>query len=46
MQILTRENGVQLVMLFVNAAAERRADDEDEKEATQRPKFGRPTRGS
>lgn len=46
MQILTKENGFQLVMLFVNAAAERRADEEEDKEATQRPKFGRPTRGS
>jgi Zn-dependent peptidase ImmA (M78 family) len=46
LQVLTKDNGFQLVMLFVNAAAERRADEEEEKEATLRPKFGRPTRGS
>jgi hypothetical protein len=27
-------------MLFVNAAAERRADEEAEKLATEKPKFG------
>ncbi|MET0238691.1 MAG: ImmA/IrrE family metallo-endopeptidase [Sphingobium sp.] len=41
MQILSKPNGFQLVMLFVNAAAERRADEEAEKLATERPKFGR-----
>jgi Zn-dependent peptidase ImmA (M78 family) len=41
MQILSKENGFQLVMLFINAAAERRADEEAEKLATQSPKFGR-----
>jgi Zn-dependent peptidase ImmA (M78 family) len=46
MQILSKPNGFQLVMLFVNAAAERRADEEEEKMATQSPKFGRPSRGS
>lgn len=40
MQILSKPNGFQLVMLFVNAAAERRADEEDEKSATEKPKFG------
>ena len=46
MQVLSKQNGFQLVMLFVNAAAERRADEEEEKMATQSPKFGRPSRGS
>ena len=41
MQILTKENGFQLVMLFVNAAAERRMDEEEAKMAAQSPKFGR-----
>lgn len=41
MQILSKENGFQLVMLSINAAAERRADEEAEKMATQSPKFGR-----
>ncbi len=41
LQILTKENGFQLVMLFVNAAAERRADEEEAKMATQSPRFGR-----
>ncbi|HEX7821846.1 MAG TPA: ImmA/IrrE family metallo-endopeptidase [Sphingobium sp.] len=41
MQILSKGNGLQIVMLFVNAAAERRADEEAEKMATQSPKFGR-----
>lgn len=40
MQILSKANGFQLVMLFVNAAAERRADEEAEKLATEKPKFG------
>ncbi|WP_313805789.1 ImmA/IrrE family metallo-endopeptidase [Sphingobium sp.] len=40
MQILSKANGFQLVMLFVNAAAERRADEEAEKEATEKPSFG------
>lgn len=43
-QIFTKANGFQLAMLFVNAAAERRADEEAEKEATERPKFGRDIR--
>jgi hypothetical protein len=34
MQILGNAGGSQLVMLFVNAAAERRADEEAEKSAT------------
>lgn len=41
MQILSKDNGFQLVMLSINAAAERRADEEAEKMATQSPKFGR-----
>lgn len=41
-QVLTKANGFQLVMLFINAAAERRADEEAEKDATEIPKFGRP----
>ncbi len=41
MQVFTKDNGFQLVMLSVNAAAERRADEEAEKQATQSPKFGR-----
>jgi Zn-dependent peptidase ImmA (M78 family) len=41
LQILTKANGFQLVMLFINAAAERRADEEAEKAATESPKFGR-----
>ncbi len=41
MQVLSKANGFQLVMLYVNAAAERRADEEAEKMATQSPKFGR-----
>ncbi|WP_426387651.1 ImmA/IrrE family metallo-endopeptidase [Sphingobium sp. R-21] len=40
MQILSKANGFQLVMLFGNVAAERRADEEAEKEATEKPKFG------
>jgi len=44
MQILSKANGFQLVMLSINAAAERRADEEAEKSATQSPKFGRPAR--
>ena len=42
MQILSKESGLQIVMLFINAASERRADEEAEKDATERPKFGRP----
>lgn len=41
MQILHKEGGVQIIMLFANATAERRADEEAEKFATQSPKFGR-----
>lgn len=41
MQALGKANGFHLVMLFVNAAAERRADEEAEKLATEKPKFGR-----
>lgn len=41
MQVLSKANGFQLVMLFINAAAERRADEEAEKAATESPKFGR-----
>ncbi|HEX7871370.1 MAG TPA: ImmA/IrrE family metallo-endopeptidase [Sphingobium sp.] len=40
MQILSKANGFQLVMLLINAAAERRADEEAEKLATERTKFG------
>lgn len=43
MQIFSKESGLKIVMLFVNAAAERRADEEAEKAATERPKFGRPS---
>lgn len=46
MQVLNKANGFQLVLLFVNAAAERRADEEAEKDATERPKFGRQTQRS
>jgi hypothetical protein len=42
MQILSKANGLQIIMLFINAASERRADEEAEKEASERPKFGRP----
>jgi Zn-dependent peptidase ImmA (M78 family) len=42
MQILAKDNGFRLVMLLINAAAERRADEEEEKNATESPKFGRP----
>jgi len=45
MQVLGKDAGVQLVMLFVNGAAERRADEEAEKFATERPKFGDGRRG-
>lgn len=41
MQLFSKENGLQIVMLSVNAAAERRADEEAEKSATESPKFGR-----
>lgn len=41
-QVLSKDNGFQLVMLSINAAAERRADEEEEKSATESPKFGRP----
>jgi Zn-dependent peptidase ImmA (M78 family) len=41
MQILSKDNGFQLVMLSINVAAERRADEEAEKAAMQSPKFGR-----
>lgn len=44
LQIFGKQSGLQLVMLFVNAAAERRADEEAEKFATESPKFGRRTR--
>ncbi|WP_159983567.1 MULTISPECIES: ImmA/IrrE family metallo-endopeptidase [unclassified Novosphingobium] len=40
-QTLRKANGFQLVMLFVDAAAERRADEEAEKQANERPRFGR-----
>jgi Zn-dependent peptidase ImmA (M78 family) len=40
-QTLGKANGFALIMLFANAAAERRADEEDAKEANARPKFGR-----
>jgi len=40
-QILRKESGLKTVMLLVNAATERRADEEAEKSATQSPKFGR-----
>lgn len=41
MQILSKANGFQLVMLFISAAAEKRAEEEAEKDATEIPKFGR-----
>lgn len=41
-QILSKPNGFQFVMLSINAAAERRADEEAEKAALTNPKFGRP----
>jgi Zn-dependent peptidase ImmA (M78 family) len=41
LQVLNKTRGFQLVLLYVNAAAEKRADEEAEKEATERPKFGR-----
>lgn len=40
-QRLSKDNGLQIVMLSINAAAERRADEEAEKAATEGPKFGR-----
>ncbi len=40
-QTLALKGALQLVMLYINAAAERRADEEAEKLATERPKFGR-----
>jgi Zn-dependent peptidase ImmA (M78 family) len=43
MQVLAKKNGLHLVMLFINAAAEKRADEEAEKYATERPSFGRGT---
>ena len=45
MQVASKANGFQLVMLFINAAAERRADEEAEKFAAERPKFGDGRRG-
>ncbi|MDB5686146.1 MAG: ImmA/IrrE family metallo-endopeptidase [Rhizorhabdus sp.] len=45
MQVLSKENGFQLVMLFINAAAEKRADEEAEKAAMGGPKFGDGRRG-
>ncbi|MEG3175529.1 ImmA/IrrE family metallo-endopeptidase [Sphingomonas sp. RB3P16] len=44
-QLLGKDSGVRLVLLFVNAAAERRADEEAEKAAIERPKFGDGRRG-
>jgi Zn-dependent peptidase ImmA (M78 family) len=44
LQVLAKKNGLHLVMLFINAASEKRADEEAEKYATERPKFGRPDR--
>ncbi|WP_303759862.1 ImmA/IrrE family metallo-endopeptidase [Sphingobium yanoikuyae] len=41
MQALAKKNDLHLVMLSINAAAERRADEEAEKYATERPSFGR-----
>lgn len=40
-QTFRKANGFQLVMLYVDAAAERRADEEAEKLANERPRFGR-----
>ena len=45
LQTLALAGGGALIMLFVNAAAERRADEEAEKFATERPKFGDGRRG-
>lgn len=42
LQVASKPNGFQLIMLSINAAAERRADEEAEKSATESPKFGRP----
>jgi hypothetical protein len=41
MQVLSKRNGLKIVLLSINAAAERRADEEAEKAATESPKFGR-----
>jgi hypothetical protein len=41
MQVLSKSNGLKIVLLSINAAAERRADEEAEKAATESPKFGR-----
>ncbi|HUD90456.1 hypothetical protein [Sphingobium sp.] len=40
MHILSKTNGFQLVMLLINAAAEGQGDEEAEKLATEKPKFG------
>jgi Zn-dependent peptidase ImmA (M78 family) len=45
LQSIDKPADVQLIMLFVNAAAERRADEEAEKFATESPKFGDGRRG-
>ncbi|WBO24250.1 ImmA/IrrE family metallo-endopeptidase [Sphingomonas abietis] len=41
LQVHSKANGFQLILLSINAAAERRADEEAEKAATESPKFGR-----
>jgi Zn-dependent peptidase ImmA (M78 family) len=41
MQMLDTRSGVKIVLLSINAAGERRADEEAEKAATESPKFGR-----
>ncbi len=41
LQSVGREDGLKLVMLSINTIAERRADEEAEKLAMARPKFGR-----
>jgi Zn-dependent peptidase ImmA (M78 family) len=45
LQAIDKAAGVRLIMLSVNAAAERRADEEAEKFAIERPKFGDGRRG-
>lgn len=41
MQILSAQSSLKIVLMSINAAAERRADEEMEKAATESPKFGR-----
>ena len=41
MQVFSSPTSLKIVLLSINAAAERRADEEIEKAATESPKFGR-----